>query len=110
MWGTLAGKTKRERGLKNSYHRQAVNVVIQGSGADLVKISQRNIWRRVQEEKLPAHQISQVHDEIIMETEADYGDRVLKLVIEEMENCVKLRVPLVSEGAVGDSWGKAKAA
>jgi len=107
-WSML-GDSKSEYYHKLQLHRQAVNVVIQGSAADLVKISQRNIDRRIGKEGLPrTFQCSQVHDEIIARTTKDLGEYVLQLVVHEMENCVKLRVPLIADGKIAQSWGKCK--
>lgn len=106
------GSGKSEWYRKLQLHRQAVNVVIQGSGGDLIKIAQRNFQRRVASEGLTdvVYQCSQVHDEMIVEAPEEMADNVLKMVLEEMEGAVALKVPLVSEGAHRASWGEAKAA
>ena len=105
-WHTLGNREDWWK--KSMMHRQAVNSIIQGSGADLIKISQRNIMKRVRNESIKAIQCSQVHDEVIMEVIEAQAKYLLDVVEHEMSNCVKLRVPLEAEGKIGKSWGHTK--
>lgn len=107
-WSSLSMSNWDEKKKKMAFHRQAVNVVIQGSGADLVKISARNIQRKVMDHGYSFRQCSQVHDEIIGECPEDWAEEGLALVIEEMEKAVKLCVPLIAEGSYSHCWGQAK--
>lgn len=87
--------------------RLAINTPIQGSAADVIKISMLNIWRRLKKEKLKARMLLQVHDELLFETPEDEKDLIASLVREEMENAVKLNVPLRVEIGIGKNWAMA---
>ena len=66
-----------------------------------------NVHRRLQEEKLRARLILQVHDELIVECPQAEAEQVRKLLEEEMENAVQYSVPLVAEAHIGHSWAEA---
>jgi len=84
--------------------RVAMNMPIQGSAADIIKIAMVNISRRLQQEGLEAKLILQVHDELLLEVPKAEVERVTRILKEEMENAVHLDVPLVADVHVGDSW------
>ncbi|MCL2390990.1 MAG: DNA polymerase I [Oscillospiraceae bacterium] len=88
--------------------RVALNMPIQGTAADIIKIAMLSVASRLRAEGLKAKLILQVHDELIAqcpECEADVVSLILK---EEMENAVSLSVPLVADTRVGKSWYDAK--
>lgn len=91
--------------------RQAVNTKIQGSAADLIKISMRNIRRRVREENLRdvLRPVLQVHDELLFYVRQDEDCRryASSLVKGEMESAASLRVPLIAEPKFADNWREA---
>ena len=98
-------------GLRNGDERKAINTQVQGSAADIIKIGMRNFHRRLREEGLTSEDfriIGQVHDEVVVEVKEGLAERVSEALQYEMENCVKLRVPLIAEPCIGDSWGEAK--
>ena len=84
--------------------RVAMNMPIQGSAADIIKIAMINTTRRLKAEKLEAKLILQVHDELLLEVPKDEVEKVTHILQEEMENAVQLDVPLVADVHVGDSW------
>ena len=84
--------------------RVAMNMPIQGSAADIIKIAMVNISRRLQQEGLEAKLILQVHDELLLEVPKAEIEKVTHILKEEMENAVHLDVPLVADVNVGDSW------
>ncbi len=84
--------------------RVAMNSPIQGSAADIIKIAMIRVAKRLSEEKLDARLILQVHDELLIEAAADVADEVLALLQSEMENAVKVSVPLDVEVGVGLTW------
>ena len=84
--------------------RVALNMPIQGTAADIMKIAMINVSRRLSAEGLKARLILQVHDELIVECPENEADDVSVLLREEMENAAKLSVPLVTETNVGKSW------
>ena len=91
-------------------YRKASNLGAQGGAADLLAIAMRNIQNIVQEEGMKdrAKFILQVHDELVMEVDEEIVEQVSAIVREEMENAVVLRVPLVADLSVVNSWGDAK--
>jgi len=84
--------------------RVAMNMPIQGSAADIIKIAMVNVARRLQKEALEAKLILQVHDELLLEVPQSEIEKVTHILKDEMENAVKLDVPLVADVSVGDSW------
>lgn len=88
--------------------RVARNMPIQGTAADIIKIAMIKVNERIKAEGLRARLILQIHDELIVESPQDESMRVAMLLQEEMENAVKLSVPLSAESAVGRSWYDAK--
>ncbi len=88
--------------------RVARNAPIQGTAADIIKIAMVRVDERLKKEGLCARLILQVHDELIVEAPAYEAMRVAMLLQEEMENAVKLNVPLVAEAKVGQTWYDAK--
>jgi DNA polymerase-1 len=84
--------------------RNAVNAPIQGSAADIVKIAMINIFRRFNENNLKARMILQVHDELNFNVPVSEMEIVKQIVIDEMQNCVKLRVPLIVDARFGKNW------
>ncbi len=87
--------------------RVALNMPIQGTAADIIKIAMVNVYQRLRQEQLEARLILQVHDELIVECperEADFVQQILK---EEMEQACDLRVPLTVDVHCGHSWAEA---
>ena len=88
--------------------RVARNMPIQGTAADIIKIAMVRVDERLKKENLSARLILQVHDELIVEAPAEEAQRVAALLQEEMENAVRLDVPLTAEASVGRTWYDAK--
>lgn len=84
--------------------RLAINTVIQGSAADLIKIAMVNVVQQLREKFQSSQLLIQVHDELIFEVPEDDIQAVQDLVIEVMESALKLRVPLLVETAHGRNW------
>ena len=84
--------------------RNAVNAPIQGTAADIIKMSMVSIHRRLQEEHLSAQMIMQVHDELNFNVPAAEIDRVREIVVSEMQNAVHLSIPLIADCGVGTNW------
>ena len=87
--------------------RVALNMPIQGTAADIIKLAMVNVDHRLKEEKLQARLILQVHDELIVECPEAEAAHVQKLLEEEMENAVQISVPLIAEAHIGHSWAEA---
>lgn len=88
----------------NLPERTAVNTVIQGSAADLIKLAMIRVDRKLRQTHHPARLLLQIHDELVFETPADRVADLVKLVRNEMEHALELDVPLVVDVAVGDNW------
>ena len=86
----------------------AMNTPIHGSAADIIKIAMVKVSRRLKDEGLKAKLILQVHDELIIEAPKSEADKVKTLLKDEMENAVKLKVPLTVSIASGKSWYECK--
>jgi len=84
--------------------RVALNMPIQGTAADIMKIAMINVSNRLRKEGLVAKLILQVHDELIVECPENEAERVSVILREEMESAATLSVPLVAETHVGKSW------
>jgi DNA polymerase-1 len=87
--------------------RNAINAPIQGSAADIIKLAMIKIHNRLNSENLKSRMILQVHDELVIDVFKPELDKVQALVLEEMENATKLRVPLTAEAGVGKNWFEA---
>lgn len=88
--------------------RVAMNMPVQGSAADIIKIAMVKVYQRLKAEKLKSKLILQVHDELLIETEKSELETVKKILTEEMENAVSLSVPLETDVHIGDTWYEAK--
>ena len=88
--------------------RTAINTPLQGTAADLIKIAMIRIARRLEEQKMQARMLLQVHDELVFEAPPSERDELKELVKKEMENVYPLSVPLVAETGSGPNWRDAK--
>jgi len=84
--------------------RLAINTVIQGSAADLIKVAMLNIQRKIEKESLPVKLILQVHDELVFELPAADAEKHAKWLAKEMTTAIKLDVPLKVDITHGPSW------
>ena len=88
--------------------RVALNMPIQGTAADIIKLAMVKVYRRLKAEGLRARLIMQVHDELIVECPEAEQETVKKLLTEEMEQVARLAVPLRAEAHAGRNWLEAK--
>ncbi|MEI6578949.1 MAG: DNA polymerase, partial [Eubacteriales bacterium] len=95
-------------GLRAFGERVALNMPIQGTAADIIKIAMVKVHERLIKENLKARLIMQVHDELIVEAPETEAKTVAKILDEEMENAVKMRVRLVADVHMGKTWYDAK--
>jgi len=114
--GTILGRRRRIEGIRSTstYHhrnqpeREAINMEIQGSSADLMKLALLSIHRRLKSEKLQTRMLLTVHDELVFETPPEERDRVAAMVREEMttplERRLGLQTPLKVDVSVGPNW------
>lgn len=84
--------------------RAAMNTPIQGTAADIMKIAMIEVNKKLEEEKLNAKLILQIHDELLIECKIEEKEEVKKILKESMENAVKLSIPLEVEVSEADNW------
>ena len=88
--------------------RVALNMPVQGTAADVMKLAMVAVFKRLIAESLQARLVLQVHDELIVECPESEAETVAKLLEEEMEHVVSLSVPLTAEAHWGKNWLEAK--
>ncbi len=86
--------------------RTAVNTVVQGSAADLIKLAMLRVARRLERESLAAAVVLQIHDELVLEMPAAEVEAVERLVAEEMRGAMQLTVPLEVSVSSGTTWAE----
>ena len=84
--------------------RAAINHPMQGSASDLIKIAMIDFSKKLKDNNLKSKLIIQVHDELVVEVEKSELELVKSLVLESMELNQPLRVPLLVDINVGESW------
>ncbi len=94
--------------LRQFGERAAMNMPLQGTSADIIKIAMVNVEKRLRKENLKSKLILQVHDELIIDATAEEKDRVTELLKREMEHAVDLKVRLDISVGFGKSWYEAK--
>jgi DNA polymerase-1 len=111
---TLLGRVRmlpdlhnRNRQLREAAERVARNTPIQGSAADIIKLAMVEIQRGIDAQGLKSRMLLTVHDELVFEAPEEERASLEALVVDRMENAVKLDVPLVVDRGWGKSWGAA---
>ena len=110
---TLYGRTRhipeissRAPVLRAAAERIAINMPIQGSAADIMKLAMINIYNEIKHQHLNIKIISQVHDELIFEVPNDIINTATTLIKDKMENVCTLKVPLQVDIELGQNWGE----
>jgi DNA polymerase-1 len=93
---------------RNASERMAINSVVQGSAADLIKVAMLNVYRRLRKEGRPSRMLLQVHDELVFETPLDAVETDKEIVRAEMVNAMKLKAPLKVELGWARNWQEVK--
>jgi DNA polymerase-1 len=108
---TILGRRRAINGIKNTTgrnrnlaERTAINTVIQGSAADLIKRAMINLDQKLRHGGFAARMLLQIHDELVFEAPAGEIDRLAALVRGEMIGALALKVPLKVDLASGDNW------
>ncbi|MCK4681459.1 hypothetical protein KAT59_00350 [Candidatus Bipolaricaulota bacterium] len=86
--------------------RLAINSVVQGSAADLIKQAMVNIAGRIRNEGRPSRMLLQIHDELIFEVKEEECEKAMERIKEEMEGVMELRIPLEVSVECGKDWSK----
>ena len=84
--------------------RNAINAPIQGTAADIIKVAMIRIHERFRREGIRSKMILQVHDELNFSVVPEEKEQVKKIVLEEMQNAYRLRVPLIADSGFGTNW------
>jgi DNA polymerase-1 len=109
---TLLGRRRAIEGIRprssyrqrNQPEREALNTVIQGSAADLIKVAMVNIYRRLRQEQARARMLLQIHDELVFEVPPEELRWVAAVVEREMTTALPLEVPIKVDLAAGRNW------
>lgn len=112
---TLCGRRRVINELRSSNYnvrsfgeRAAMNMPLQGSSADIIKIAMINVYRKLNKQKLRAKLVLQVHDELVLDCPKEEQEVASEILRTEMENAVSLKVPLTVEVGIGKNWLSAK--
>jgi DNA polymerase-1 len=104
----LPGITDRNANIRKAAEREAINMPIQGTASDIVKIAMLKVDEEFKRAGLSARLLMQVHDELLVEVPEKEVSKVTEILKHEMETAVSLDVPLVADVGVGDNWMDAK--
>jgi DNA polymerase-1 len=96
------------RQIREAAERMAINMPIQGTSADIIKVAMINIFQEMQANGIQSKMLLQVHDELVFEIHPAEEEKMHKLVSERMRDAVQLRVPLKVEVRMGKNWGETK--
>ncbi len=88
--------------------RIAMNMPLQGSSADIIKIAMLNIWQELNKRNLKSKLILQIHDELVIDTCPCEIEEVKNILVDKMENAVHLKVPLIADVGIGDNLYETK--
>jgi DNA polymerase-1 len=102
------GIRDRNYTVRSRAEREAINMPIQGTASDIVKIAMIKVSNALKKEKLQTKMIMQIHDELLFEAPESEIDQVKELIKREMESAAELEVPLIVEVGVGDNWMNTK--
>ena len=87
--------------------RMAINMPIQGTAAEMIKLAMIQIHEQLKKDKMSSMMVLQIHDELLFEVPKVELDDLKSMVIEQMENALKLDVPVIVDHGVGESWFEA---
>ncbi len=90
--------------IRSFAERNAINAPIQGTAADMIKIAMINIFREMQHRQLKSRMILQVHDELVFDVHKNEIETIKPLVMEGMQNAIRLDVPVLVEMNTGNNW------
>jgi DNA polymerase-1 len=94
--------------LRQFGERAAMNMPLQGSSADIIKIAMLNVHKALKTKNMQTKLILQVHDELVLDAPESEKDEAAKILKYEMEHAVELKVPLTVDVHTGKNWYDAK--
>jgi DNA polymerase I len=108
---TLYGRRRYLKNINSKNHvvrqfeeRVAINMPIQGTAADMIKLAMIKIFNELEKRKTKTKMVLQVHDELVFDAHKDEVDELLPLIKDLMENALPLNVPVIVETGIGDNW------
>ncbi len=108
---TLLGRRRFLKNINSNNHvirqfeeRVAINMPIQGTAADMIKIAMINIYNELKKRKTKTKMVLQVHDELLFDAHKNEVEELKHLIKELMENALPMKVPIVVETGIGDNW------
>ncbi len=108
---TLLGRRRYLRNINSSNRtvrqfeeRVAINMPIQGTAADMIKIAMINIFKELEKRKSATKMVLQVHDELIFDMPQEEAEEIKPVIIDLMENALPLKVPVVVDAGIGKNW------
>ena len=111
---TILGRQRNTYNLKavnkmvqQAEKRATINMPIQGTAAEMIKVAMIQIHKKIKEKKFQSKLILQIHDELLFESPESEKNKIIKLVVEEMENAIKLSVPIKVDYNFGSNWYEA---
>lgn len=104
----LPGYNSKDKKLYYAAMRRVGNTAIQGSSADIIKIAMVAIHEKYKKYKMDAHLLLQVHDELIAEASQGCAADAYEILVDTMENTIKLSVPLIADGKIMTDWSAMK--
>jgi len=104
----IPGISDRNANIRKAAEREAINMPIQGTASDIVKIAMLRVDEEFKREGIEAQLLMQVHDELLVEAAADTAEHVAGILKREMESAVSLDVPLIVDVGIADNWMDAK--
>lgn len=97
----------RNQNLRSNAERQAINMPIQGTAADMIKLAMIQIHKTISSQQHDIRMLLQVHDELVFEVHKNYVDEARKIIAERMKSALPLDVPIEVEIGVGNNWFEA---
>jgi DNA polymerase-1 len=94
----------RNQNVRGNAERQAINMPIQGTAADMIKLAMIHIDGEIRKRELQTRMLLQVHDELVFEVPRSEIAAIKKLVVDKMQNALKLSVPIEVEVGTGSNW------
>lgn len=101
---TIADISSRNQTARNAAERLAVNTVVQGTAADMIKLAMIRIHHRIEKERRPSRMLIQVHDELVFETPKTDVEQEAAMIREEMSAALPLSVPVKVDIGWGKNW------
>jgi len=94
------------RQIREAAERMAINMPVQGTSADIIKIAMINLYREMNKRQLKSKLLLQVHDELVLEVPEKEQEEMCQLVPQIMSTALELSVPLKVDIKTGNNWGE----